>query len=98
MKMPRLRNKNYCPEHSRAFTRPISFLFVVAALALSLAGCGAAGGGSLHIKSAAGDKDIAEKSGYAFAVTKTFTDTAGKMTTAASYRVYVADYDLDAKN
>jgi len=41
-------------------------------------------------------KDMPVKSSYAFAVTKTFTDTAGKMTTAATYNVYAANYDLDS--
>jgi len=47
---------------------------------------------------ATGEKELPPKSGYAFAVTKTFTDAAGKITTAASYRVYAANYDLDAGN
>ena len=56
-------------------------------------------GNSLHIKSpVTGEKDILVKSGYAFPVTKTFTDTAGKITTAVSYRTYIANYDLDAGN
>jgi len=53
----------------------------------------------MKVKSpATGDKDLLQKSGYAFAVIKTFTDTSGKITTAASYRVYAANYDLDAGN
>lgn len=47
---------------------------------------------------ATGEKVLPQKSGYAFAVNKTFTDTSGKITSAASYRVYVANYDLDAAN
>lgn len=72
----------------------------VLAAALLLAGCNkGAGGSGLHVKSAAtGEKDLAVKSSYTFAVTKTFTDTTGKMTTAPSYRVYAANYDLDAAN
>src|ERR1044071_3043680 len=75
-------------------------LFVVAlACALLASGCSKSGGGGLHVKSAAtGEKDLATKSSYAFAVTKTFTDAAGKMTTASSYRTYVANYDLDSAN
>jgi hypothetical protein len=38
------------------------------------------------------------KSGYAFAVTKTFTDTSNKITAASAYNVYVANYDLDGGN
>src|SRR5690242_11255407 len=76
-------------------------LFVLAlACALLDSGCSkSGGGGGLHVKSAAtGEKDLATRSGYAFAVTKTFTDAAGKMTTASSYRTYVANYDLDSAN
>lgn len=53
----------------------------------------------VHIKSSAtGEKDLAIKSGYAFAITKTFTDINGKMTTASAYNVYLANYDLDSRN
>ncbi len=45
-----------------------------------------------------GDKEIPVKSGYAFDVTKTFTDTSNQITTAPSYRVYAANYDLDGGN
>jgi hypothetical protein len=83
-------------------SRRITFAFCLIALAaaLFLAGCGkGAGSNSLHVKSpATGEKDLAAKSGYSFAVTKTFTDTSNKITTAPSYRVYVATYDLDAGN
>jgi hypothetical protein len=84
----------------RAFFLSINFppSALIATLVIFLARCGAAGGGSLYVKSAAGDKDFSEKSGYAFPVTKSFTDTTGKITTAASYRVYAANYDLDPKN
>jgi hypothetical protein len=65
-----------------------------------LSGCGkATGGNGIHVKSATtGEKDLAIKSGYACPVTKTFTDVNGKMTTASAYNVYLANYDLDAKN
>jgi hypothetical protein len=54
---------------------------------------------ALQIKSTTtGQKDLAIKSGFAFPVTKTFTDVNGKMTTASAYNVYLANYDLDAKN
>ncbi|HKP35681.1 MAG TPA: hypothetical protein VJT71_02395 [Pyrinomonadaceae bacterium] len=67
---------------------------------LFLAACSSSGGGNnLHVKSpAAGDKDLATKSSYTFAVTKTFTDINQKITTAATYNVYAANYDLDAGN
>jgi hypothetical protein len=69
-------------------------------IALLLSGCGkSTGGNGIHVKSAAtGEKDLAIKSGYAFPVTKTFTDVNGKITTASAYNVYLANYDLDAKN
>lgn len=52
----------------------------------------------LHMKSSAtGEKDLPIKSGYAFAITKSFTDVDGKMTTASAYNVYLANYDLDSK-
>ena len=74
-----------------------AFLITVA---LFLSACGkSAGGNSIHVKSTAtGEKDLAVKSGYAFAVTKTFTDINNKITTSSAYNVYVANYDLDAGN
>jgi hypothetical protein len=88
---------------SRSMTFPrmtFAFCLIALAAALFLAGCGkGAGGNSVHVKSpATGEKDLAAKSGYSFAVTKTFTDTSNKITTAPSSRVYVANYDLDAGN
>jgi len=85
----------------RASSRIASVLFLFTiAFSLVFAGCGkGVGGNSLHIKSAAtGEKDFANKSSYAFAVTKTFTDINNKITTASAYNVYVANYDLDAGN
>jgi len=76
----------------------VGLCLIALACTISVAGCskGASGNG-LHIKSAAtGEKDLAVKSAYAFAVTKSFTDATGKVTTAPSYRVYAANYDLDA--
>lgn len=82
--------------------RRITFIFSMIAFAcvLFLSGCSKGDGGNgLHVKSpATGEKDLAVKSSYAFAVTKSFTDTTGKVTTAPSYRVYAANYDLDAAN
>jgi len=72
---------------------------LVAAFTLFAVACGKSGSAGLHIKSAAtGEKDVAVKSSYAFAVTKTFTDVNNKMTTASAYNVYVANYDLDSAN
>ena len=45
-----------------------------------------------------GEKDVPAKSSYSYAVTKTFTDTSNKITMAASFRTYAANYDLDATN
>jgi hypothetical protein len=71
-------------------------MFVVTMI---IAGCSKGGGNDLHVKSpASGDKDLAVKSSYTFAVTKTFTDINQKITTAATNNVYAANYDLDAGN
>ena len=82
-------------------SRRITFTLSLIALAcVFLSACSnGAGGNGLQIKSAAtGEKDLAIKSAYAFAVTKSFTDAMGKITTAPSYRIYAANYDLDAAN
>ena len=82
--------------------RPFTFALAVLALgcALFVAGCGkGAGGSGLHVKSpATGEKDVPVKSAYSYGVTKTFTDIAGKMTTASTYNTDAANYDLDATN
>lgn len=72
-------------------------LSIIAVCALFITGCGKSGGGnSLQVKSTAtGEKDMPVKSSYAFAVTKSFTDVNMKITTAATYNVYAANYDLD---
>jgi hypothetical protein len=76
----------------------VLFLILIGSVLL-FGGCGKSDSAGLHIKSAAtGEKDVAVKSSYSFAVTKTFTDAAGKMSTAASYRTYAANYDLDSAN
>lgn len=86
----------------RTFNRRIAFPLGLIALAsaLLLSACSkGAGGNSLHVKTpAAGEKDMLVKSGYAFAVTKTFTDISNNITMASSYRVFAANYDLDAAN
>src|SRR2546423_10053383 len=96
------------PQNDHQTLRPIDrrrlSIFSIAAIAvicaISIFGCGkGAGGNSVHVKSAAtGEKDLAVKSSYAFAVTKTFTDINNKITMASAYNVYVANYDLDAAN
>lgn len=74
------------------------WLTAIAGLILTVA-CSKSGNAGLQIKSPAiGEKDSPVKSSYAFAVTKSFTDITGKITTAASYRTYVANYDLDSGN
>ena len=76
-----------------------TFALILIAASLCLSACGKSGSAGLHIKSTAtGEKDVAVKSSYSFAVTKTFTDASGKMSTAASYRTYAANYDLDSAN
>src|SRR6185295_14018272 len=78
--------------------RSITVLLALAAV-MTFAGCSKSGGNDLHVKSAAtGDKGVAVKSSYTFAVTKTFTDINQKITTAATYNVYAASYELDAGN
>jgi len=85
--------------HQSVRTAALAAFVVLSILSLCLVGCTKSGGTGLHVKShATDDKDISVKSSYAFAVTKTFTDIAGKITTAPSYRVYAANYDLDAAN
>lgn len=99
--MPRDRTKKDRRGSARLFNQSITFfLLSLIAIGLTMAACGKGGGAnSLHVKSpATGEKDMPVKSSYAFAVTKSFTDTSGKITTAASYRVYAANYDLDAAN
>ena len=76
-----------------------TFALTLIAASVCLSACGKSGSAGLHLKSAAtGEKDVAVKSSYSFAVTKTFTDASGKMSTAASYRTYSANYDLDSAN
>ena len=84
----------------RTFLRQMIFASCLIALTLLVGACSKGGGGnSIHIKSpATGEKDLAIKSSYAFAVTKTFTDTSNKITAASAYNVYAANYDLDATN
>jgi hypothetical protein len=96
--MPQCDQKTLRPIDRRRLSM-FSIAAIAAVCAISIFGCSKSGGGGLHVKSAAtGEKDLATKSSYAFAVTKTFTDAAGKMTTASSYRTYVANYDLDSAN
>ena len=87
------------PRFSDLSSRFVILLLMTVALTV-VPGCSKSGSdNALHIKSPnTGEKDVAAKSSYTFAVTKSFTDTSGKITTAASYRTYVASYDLDNGN
>jgi hypothetical protein len=69
-------------------------------LLLSLTGCSkSAGANSMKLKwPGVNEKEMPVKSSYAFGVTKTFTDINQKISTAPSYRVYAASYDLDSGN
>ena len=81
------------------FARRIIFTLCLVALALLVGACSKGGGNGLHVKSpATGEKDVPVKSAYSFTVTKTFTDTSNKITTASAYNVDAANYDLDATN
>ncbi|MEK6335287.1 MAG: hypothetical protein AABM67_10075 [Acidobacteriota bacterium] len=86
----------------KALREKLSILSIgmVVAAALLLSGCGNGSGSSgLQVKSPnTGEKDLAIKSSYSYAVTKSFTDTSNNITTAPSYRVYSANYDLDSAN
>jgi hypothetical protein len=80
--------------------RQILFTLCLITLALFVGGCSkGAGRSSLQVKSpATGEKNLAVTSAYAYAVTKSFTDTSNKIATASAYNVYAANYDLDAGN
>ena len=78
-------------------TRKANLVTLVIVCVLSLLACSKNGGGNdLHVKSAAaGEKDLAIKTAFADPVTKSFTDTSGKITTAVVYNIHAANYDLD---
>jgi hypothetical protein len=78
-------------------TRTANLATLAIVCALSVFGCSkSSGDNELHVKSAAaGAKDVASKSAFADPVTKSFTDTSGKVTTAVVYNVHAANYDLD---
>ena len=82
-------------KHSLRLSAAISFLIV----ALMLSACGKAGPSSMNLKwPGMAQKEMPVKSSYAYGVTKSFTDINNKISTAPSYRVYAASYDLDAAN
>lgn len=93
-----IQNRTGDPQRSlRNSLGPIAIITLLT-LALLLAACSTgAGGNTMKLKWPGIDQhDVPVKSGNAFAVTKTFTDINNKITTAASYRVYVASYALDS--
>jgi hypothetical protein len=75
----------------------LSLLLVLVAVAF--AACGKAGNSSMTLKwPGMSAKEMPVKSSYVYGSTKTFTDLDRKMTTAAAYEVFAANYDLDAAN
>ena len=84
------------PTDKNLFVHALAPLLIVGAL--FLAACSKPAAGAIHLKSPNVTQDVPVKSGGAFAVTKSFTDVNRNITTAASYRVYVANYDLDTSN
>jgi hypothetical protein len=96
--MPRHNSRHHSP-HTLRTKSTIVLCLVTLISALGIFGCGKSGPSGIHIKSAnTGEKELATKSGYTFAVTKTFTDITGKISTASAYYTYLANYDLDAGN
>ena len=84
---------------AKTLFRRMIFVSCLLTLTLIVGACSKSASGNMVVKSpATGEKELPQKSGYAFVINKTFTDTSGKITSAASYRVYVANYDLDAAN
>lgn len=94
--MPRYNNDDRLTQTCASAAKLILF---TTTLALAITGCGNSEGNHLHVKPAgASEKEMPIKSSYAFPVTKSFTDIDQKITTAVSYNVYVANYDLDSGN
>lgn len=86
---------------SRSWTiqRSARIIFLTFVLATGLTACTKSEGNHLHVKAAgAAEKEMPSKSSYAFPVTKSFTDVNQKITTAVTYNLYVANYDLDSGN
>jgi hypothetical protein len=85
-----------CVKQTLRFSAALSLLIV----ALIFSSCSkGAGSSSMSLKwPGMNQKEMPVKSSYAYGVTKTFTDINNKISTAPSYRVYAASYDLDAAN
>lgn len=89
------------PQHPTKRIKRLGYLLPLIAVtcALLITGCSKSGGNHLHVKSAgAAEKELDVKSSFTYPVTKTFTDINQKITTAATYNVYAANYDLDSAN
>jgi hypothetical protein len=69
---------------------------MVTAIVALLPACTHTVSNDLSIRSpAVGQKNVAVKTAFADPVTKSFTDTSGKITTAFVYNIHAANYDLD---
>ena len=92
-----LRKENRFQTRVHPFIATTVLSMLAIAFLVLLLGCSKSGGNDMHVKSpATGEKNLSVKSSYAFAVTKSFTDISGKISTAVSYRLYAANYDLDS--
>ena len=82
----------------KVFSPYLIATILLLALFAVLTGCSkSAGGNSMNLKwPGVSQKEMPVKSSYAFGVTKTFTDINQKISTAPSYQVFAANYDLDA--
>lgn len=75
------------------------YVAVFCLVSLFAAACGGGGGGgSMSVKVAGKDASLAIKSSGSDKNVKTFTDTAGKVTTATSFYTLMANFDMDATN
>lgn len=70
---------------------------IIGALTLLTVACGA-GESKLDVKLGSKDAAFAIKSSGSDMSVKTFTDIAGKITTASSFYAVMASYDMDTKN
>lgn len=94
-----LHNSDSGTPWSRTVPRAVKIVFLTFILTTGLTACSKSEGNHLHVKPAGtSEKEISIKSSYAFPVSKSFTDINQKTTTAVTYNVYVANYDLDSGN
>lgn len=91
-----------CRQHYAAADRRNMKKLMVIVIGFLLAACGSGGigGGSAKMDIKVGGKDtaLAIKSSGSDKNVKTFTDTAGKVTTATSVYATMANYDMDTTN